>query len=249
VTELGGEDGSGGVPGRARAGRQRERGAADGEVVEELLLRYRGAELGNLLPGVEAAPSFVAETLRVTVDGLEQGGTFGPPPAGVEAEYLFRRRGDALWTSVDSELVELLKLGPEHFLERRLVDVEELRLGSVTLRRGGRMTRFDRDSRTGGWTRAGEDSESFAFGVLVDRLRSVKALDFDLDAQAESGAEVPETIDVELELLAEPGPRGEAAGTVAYSLAPTEGGDLFVRGEQRARLTGGLWSALDKLFD
>jgi len=229
------------------SGQGLEHRPADRAIVEELLLRFRSAELGDLQPGIEAAPSFVPETLSVMVSGLERGGTFGPPPAGVEAAYLFRRTGDDLWASVDPELVALLRLGPKHFLERRLLEIPELRLGSVTLTRGELVIEYQRNPKSGGWQRVGAESESMAFGLLIDRLRSIKALEFAMQ-DVGSGMSA-DAIHVHLSVLPEAGPRGAAGEEVEYTLDGGADSDVIQIDGQRALLFSGLWKGLDALFD
>lgn len=248
AAELVQEGGSWFVSGRGPGGVDYEHLPADRAVVEEVLLAFRGAELGDLLPGVEPAPSFVPETLSVKVSGLERGGTFGPPPAGVAADYLFRRTGDKLWAAVDPELVQLLQLGPEHFLERRLLDVEELRLASVQLSRAGRELVFRRDEATGSWQRTDQGMASMAFGLLVDRLRSIKVLEFVFDPPDLEGAQEA-GIEVTLSVAAETGPRGRPAREVVYTVWPGEDADLVLFDGRWGKVYTGLWAGLSALFD
>lgn len=247
-TELVQKDGEWTVSGRSATGQELEGLAADREAVEELLLRYRQTELGDLQPGVTPAPSFVAESLFVEGGGLRRGGTFGPPPSSSAAPYLFQRDGDEIWVSVEPKLVDHLKVGPEHFLERRLLAVEELRLGAVELTREGQTQRFVRDVSTGRWTRAGRAEEARDFAALVDRLRSIKATGFEFGVEP-AGLGVG-SVSVQLELVAEPGPRGMPASQVRFSIGQRPGADLY-RGAEGplALLLPGLWKGLDALFD
>lgn len=247
-------DGAWTVSGPTAAGQRIEGRRAEDEACENVFLQLRQAELQELLPDWEGAPTFVLDAFHYTRYGQREGGTFAPPmwtgagePPEVRPELLFRRDGDDVWASVDPAVRGLLVPPAEEYLARDLVEVEELVLASIALERGGERLVFERDPATGRWARAGAAEEARDFAVLVDRLRSVRALGFAF------GAELPgELVEVTLVADDQPGPRGAAGFELRYQLGAADAdgaGDWFVQDGVQARIYPGLAAAVDALFD
>lgn len=240
------------VSGRTSTGELLEDRRAEKDVTENVFLRLRQAELQDVVPDWQGAPTLVAEGFRYTYFGREVGGTFAPPmwkgkgaPPEERPGLLFKRNGDSVWATIDPELTELLRPAAEHYLDRRLFDVEELRIGAIRLEREGRELVYERDVDSGRWRRAGESEEARDFAVLVDRLRSIKALAFEFGAEPPAGRTV-----VTIEVADEPGPRGRPGFTQRYELAVgDERGDWYVADGLAARLYPGLGAGVEALFD
>jgi hypothetical protein len=242
------------VSGKTKAGTEVVRLPAATDIVEEFLLAFRQSELGDLRPDVELPAQLVAQRLTVEMYGLKMGGDFAldPSPREDSKGYLFRRFEDGICVEVDSARKDALLTGAEHFLDRRVHEIAELELDSIELLRGEQHLVFVRDTNTGFWNREGSAEEDRPFALIVDRLRSMKALTWSLDERLELVA----PIEVRLNILEVTGPRGHAASTVSFTVGDggkgTDPCDLvFAEGASdrgRANLFPGLWSALDGLF-
>ena len=242
------------VSGQTAGGALVDRLPAAGDITIEFLKQFRQAELGNIRPGIELPPMLVAESLAVQMFGIEVGGDFGPDPAPLASStgYLYRRFGDSVCVEVAQELRDALTTGAEHFLDRRVHQVEEIALDSVELKRKETRVVFVRDAGNGKWSRKGQEQSDRQFGFVIDRLRSMKALGWELDERPE----LLEGIEVQLNIAAAAGPRGREAGTIRFvvgnggdGMDPCEllpGPDEADRG--RAKLFPGLWASLDSLL-
>ncbi len=242
------------VSGRTAGGNSLDRLPAADDIALDFLKQFRQAELGALRPAVELPPLLVGESLTVEMYGMRSGGDFAPDPSPREGStgILFRRFGDGVCVEVAASIRDLLTTGAEHFLDRRVHQVEELTLGSVELKRGDEILVFARSTATGKWIRQGQSEEDRAFGLVMDRLRSMKALGWELDERPS----LLDGIEVQLNIDAVPGSRGRAAGQVRFVVGNGTGGmdpceTQAGEGEPdrgRALLFPGLWASLDALF-
>ena len=260
------QDGLGGsrwvVSGKTGTGKEIEQLPAATDIAEAFLAEFRQAELGDIRPDATWPSMLVAETLAVDMFDQERGGDFAPDSEPDSVGYLFRRFGDQAIVEVSKTLRDLLLTGPQHFLDRRVHEYEELRISSVVLERvvqgseaspsQTQSVTFERDGDTGRWSQTGATEEAKDFALVVDRLRSIKTLSWDLDDRPALSA----PIQVTLNIPAEPGPRGRPAETVVFTIGNGKGDadpceltpapDAKDRG--RANLFPGLWAALDRLL-
>ncbi|MDG1498403.1 MAG: DUF4340 domain-containing protein [Planctomycetota bacterium] len=260
------QDGLGGsrwvVSGQTATGKAIEQLPAATDLVEAFLAEFRQAELGEIRPSETWPAMFVAETISVDMFGQERGGEFARDSEPDSTGYLFRRFGDQAIVEVSKAPRDMLLTGPEHFLDRRVHEYEELRISTVVLERVTpgpdsataeiQSVTFERSGDTGRWNQAGATEEAKDFALIVDRLRSIKTLTWDLDERPALSAPIQVTLNVP----AEPGPRGRPAETVVFTIgngagAPdpcelTPASDAKDRG--RANLFPGLWDALDHLL-
>lgn len=222
--------------------------AADPERVDEFLQALRAVELLELVPGGALAPTLVPTFVRVDVAGELRGGDLGPLSGGAEGTG-FRRLDEELVATVDPSVPELLATPPEDFLDRRLLEVDELRLAWVELAVGEVTRRFERDPRRGIWSEAGAEGEARAFANQVDRLRSLRALSYTFPAAGATLPPLADPVTVTLDLPAESGPRGLSAERITYRVAAgPDGTELLELEGLRALVYPGLRAALGELL-
>lgn len=250
------------VSGKTAAGKSIEQLPAATDIAEAFLAEFRQAELGDIRPEATWPSMFVPEKLAVNMFGQERGGDFAPDSKPDSTSYLFRRFGDKVIVEVAKRLRDLLSTGPEHFLDRRVHEYDELRISSVVLERvvqgaetaptKAQAFTFERNADTGRWNQAGATEEAKDFALIVDRLRSIKAISWSLDERPALSAPIQVTLNVP----AEPGTRGRPAETVVFTVGNGQGGTdpcdltpaIDTKDRGRANLFPGLWEALDRLL-
>lgn len=247
------------LTGKASNGAPLEAAATDATLVENLFVRLRQVELGDLLPNWKGAPTFVAEGFEATRFGLTTGGSFAPamwagqgaPPEEEPPAWLFQRDGDGIWAEAPTSLREELQRPGEAYLDRRLLDVDELRLARIELAHEGAVRAFERDPANGQWSQVGAPGEARAFALVVDRLRAIKALELVFGQGEPFVPGAADAIEVRLVAGPEPGPRGAAGFERTYTVGRGDAqGDWYLDPAGRlARLFPGLFAELEALFD
>lgn len=148
----------------------------DPQRVDGLLARLEGAELQGFLPDFPWPADAPRLEVRVQARGHEFGGRLGPetadPDGGVAR--LFQREGDEVVALVGPWLAELAATPMSELLDPRLLALEEIHLGALSIEGARGRARFTRDER-GRWSRTGEAGEATELLGLLDPLLFLRA--------------------------------------------------------------------------